>query len=258
MELQETLYDPAHGEIVHQTYPLPWPMKTRELLMKCENIVQQPRVLGICRSVTSPLAPVNPNYMRMDIVQSTWAFEPISDQQTSVQLKISVSEEFAAGVPSFVIDYVQGSSLKESVRNFEAAAHRLQLPPNPRFISWAGRVADSGGESAQSLDHRDPIESFLNLISIHAWNISVFLATFLSLLLWGHEVRIVLNWRKVSDRISHEWASHPLRAKLRVSNQSTSGTLSRSISELCLMDGARVPVRSSRSLMSLDAIQMLS
>jgi len=144
MELQETLYDPAHGEIVHQTYPLPWPMKTRELLMKCENIVQQPRVLGICRSVTSPLAPVNPNYMRMDIVQSTWAFEPISDQQTSVQLKISVSEEFAAGVPSFVIDYVQGSSLKESVRNFEAAAHRLQLlqirGSSPGLVEWLTQV----------------------------------------------------------------------------------------------------------------------
>ena len=34
---QTLLNSVEHGQLVHQTYKLPWPLKSRELLMHCDN-----------------------------------------------------------------------------------------------------------------------------------------------------------------------------------------------------------------------------
>jgi len=39
-------------------------------------------------------------------------------------------------MPSFIVDFVQKHSLKESVRNFASATRRLQLPADRNFGSW--------------------------------------------------------------------------------------------------------------------------
>jgi len=136
MSTQHSVHDPSHGEIVHQSYSLPWPLKSRELLMKCSHTVSRPFAYAKCRSVRSDLVPMTPEMVRMEILESKWIFESLPNERTRVSVELEVSDKFATGVPFCVVDFVQKNSLKESVRNFEAANRRLRLPPHPTFISW--------------------------------------------------------------------------------------------------------------------------
>lgn len=103
MSTQTMLHDRAHGEIVHQTYSLPWPLKPRELLMKCTNSFQHREytMVATCRSVESDALPITSAAVRMEILESQWRFEALPGNgriKTRVHVYILISERFAVGI----------------------------------------------------------------------------------------------------------------------------------------------------------------
>jgi len=137
MSSQTFLNCPVHGKIVHQKYSLPWPLKSRELVMACTHSFHKTAVTSTCHSADSALAPVTAEAVRMEILESNWRFEAVSGERTRIYLDLTISEKFAVGIPSFVTRFVQDNSLKESVNNFLKATKRLALPPDPSYVAWA-------------------------------------------------------------------------------------------------------------------------
>ena len=101
--------DPNHGEIVHQSYKLPWPLKTRELVMKCkhETFRSQHRLVATCQSVVSDKVSEREDRVRMEIVKSRWNFQALSNGKTRIATDIWVDEKFSAGVPGVLVKFVQ-------------------------------------------------------------------------------------------------------------------------------------------------------
>ena len=163
--------DTKYGDIVHQTYGLPWPLKPRELLMHCENSIshREATLTATCHSVLTDTVPVTDAAVRMEIMESQWRFEALpgnGKMKTRVTVYILISERFAVGVrtrratattprtrslflplahipspssthaASFVIKFVQDHSLKESVTQFVKACRRLKLPPLAEYAGW--------------------------------------------------------------------------------------------------------------------------
>ena len=97
-------HDRVHGDVVHQRYDLPWPLKPRELVLRCHNDLQRGalRMTARCRSVHTDLVPVTSRAVRMEIQESVWRFEAMPAERTRITVEIAVSPQFAAGVPSFV------------------------------------------------------------------------------------------------------------------------------------------------------------
>ncbi|KOO31304.1 lipid-binding start [Chrysochromulina tobinii] len=129
MSSQHVVQDALHGEIVHQTYGLPWPLKSRELLMRCTNDVARgtQSVTARCASVHTDRVPISSERVRMEIIGSMWKFDSLPLERTRITVELAISENFTVGVPSFIVDYVQKHSLTESMRNFERATTRLHL-----------------------------------------------------------------------------------------------------------------------------------
>ena len=75
MSSQHVVQDALHGEIVHQTYGLPWPLKSRELLMRCTNDVSRgtQSVTARCASVHTDRVPISSERVRMEIIGSVRA-----------------------------------------------------------------------------------------------------------------------------------------------------------------------------------------
>ena len=75
MSSQHVVQDALHGEIVHQTYGLPWPLKSRELLMRCTNDVARgtQSVTARCASVHTDRVPISSERVRMEIIGSVRA-----------------------------------------------------------------------------------------------------------------------------------------------------------------------------------------
>ena len=139
MSTQQFVHSREHGgDLVHQTYRLPWPLKTRELVMHCIHDIKRSSnsVTATCHSVDTSAVPQTPDNVRMEILESKWTFTALANGKTNIKTHILISEEFSVGVPSFVIKFVQDNSLKESVKEFLKAARRLRLPPHPTFIAW--------------------------------------------------------------------------------------------------------------------------
>lgn len=93
----------AHGEIVHQTYKLPWPLKPRELLMHCEHKVlpREHAMTAKCRSVEADSVPITTDAVRMEIVESQWRFEALagnSRMKTRISVYLLISDRFAVGI----------------------------------------------------------------------------------------------------------------------------------------------------------------
>jgi len=153
MSTQVLLRSPEHGEIVHQTYKLPWPLKPRELLMQCRNQVshREHTLTASCRSVESKACPITSDAVRMEILESQWTFEalpPGGKMSTKVSVYILINERFAVGIPSWVVKYVQAQSLKDTVHQYHKACLRLSLPPHLDFLGWR-RTRASGGPRAR-------------------------------------------------------------------------------------------------------------
>ena len=167
MGSQEFVHDARYGDIVHQTYGLPWPLKTRELLMHCTHQVVRSsyRLEATCASVHSDAAPITEEMVRMEILQSKWRFEALPNGAgTKVATEIWVEERFSVGIPSVLVGFVQNSALKESVTQFRKAVQRLKLPPHRDFVQWRRQQAAASGESrAQSAAwwRRLPLTSWL-------------------------------------------------------------------------------------------------
>lgn len=89
MSSQHVVQDAMHGEIVHQTYGLPWPLKSRELLMRCTNDVARgtQSVTARCASVHTDRVPISSERVRMEIIGSVRAcrdsLSPVSAPLTS-------------------------------------------------------------------------------------------------------------------------------------------------------------------------------
>lgn len=124
--------------LMMQRYKLPWPLKPRELLMSCRHDVQRAKnaMSTICRSVDSPLWPLTDEAVRMEILESEWRFEALARGGTRLSTRVDISPQFAAGVPGFIVKYMQDQSMKDSVREFARAVDRLKLPPQGAFVSW--------------------------------------------------------------------------------------------------------------------------
>lgn len=141
MSSQTLLHSAEHGELVHQTYNLPWPLKTRELLMHCENkILPREHIMtAMCHSAEADVRPITSENVRMEILESRWRFEALPGNgrmQTRITVQILINDRFAVGVPSFVVKYVQDQALKDSVHQFVRACRKLNLPPHNDFVSW--------------------------------------------------------------------------------------------------------------------------
>ena len=103
MASQQVLNTADVGDVVHQKYRLPWPLKPRELLMKCENAISQREhtVTVTCRSVESVEVPVSDSVVRMEILESQWRFRALPGNgriKTRVDVYILISDKFAVGM----------------------------------------------------------------------------------------------------------------------------------------------------------------
>ena len=103
MSTQVLLNSPALGELVHQTYKLPWPLKQRELLMHCSNEIshRHATITATCHSAETPLVPITNDAVRMEIVESSWKFESIpgnGKMKTKISVYILISDKFAIGM----------------------------------------------------------------------------------------------------------------------------------------------------------------
>ena len=100
---QTLLNSVEHGQLVHQTYKLPWPLKSRELLMHCDNRISHREfsVTATCRSAESASVPVTSDAVRMEILESKWVFEAIPGNgrmKTRITVYILISDRFAVGI----------------------------------------------------------------------------------------------------------------------------------------------------------------
>ena len=100
---QSLVYSADIGDMVHQTYKLPWPLKSRELLMHCENKVlhREFAVTAKCHSAISDVVPVTGDAVRMEILESQWRFEALpagGRMKTKITVYILISDRFAVGV----------------------------------------------------------------------------------------------------------------------------------------------------------------
>jgi len=150
MSNQRFLRCPVNGQVVHQQYSLPWPLKPRELLMSCTSAVlhREQAVVSTCHSAHSDLVPVTDEAVRMEIKESNWRLTALPRGRTRILVDLTISEQYSVGVPTFVIKYVQDHSLKDSVHAFLKAARRLNLPPTPSFVSWARTRAEARAATA--------------------------------------------------------------------------------------------------------------
>lgn len=153
--------DPNHGEIVHQSYKLPWPLKTRELVMKCkhETFRSQHRLVATCQSVVSDKVPEREDRVRMEIVKSRWNFQALSNGKTRIATDIWVDEKFSAGVPGVLVKFVQSKALAESVTNFQKAVRQLDLGPHPDFVTWKMKATGRGSsKSSAAREGKQPLK----------------------------------------------------------------------------------------------------
>jgi len=150
MSSQRFLRCPVNGDIVHQQYALPWPLKPRELLMSCTSAVlhREQAVVSTCHSAHSDLVPVTDEAVRMEILESNWRFTALPRGRTRILVDLTISEKYSVGIPTFVIKYVQDHSLKDSVHAFLKASRRLKLPPTSSFVSWARTRAEAKAATA--------------------------------------------------------------------------------------------------------------
>lgn len=133
------------GRLVHQEYSMPWPLATRDMLMRCSTSISQreTRVKMSCGSVQHAVAPVRSGTVRMELSETAWDIVSMPGDRTRIWLSIAVPQAMAVGVPKFVVNYCQRSMLRDSVSNLLGAVDRLQLPHHASFIAWRRTRAEA-------------------------------------------------------------------------------------------------------------------
>ena len=143
--------DTKYGDIVHQTYGLPWPLKPRELLMHCENSIshREATLTATCHSVLTDTVPVTDAAVRMEIMESQWRFEALpgnGKMKTRVTVYILISERFAVGVRTR-----RASAPPRTLSLFLPLAHI----PSLSFLHTRSELCDQirAGPLAQGVGH---------------------------------------------------------------------------------------------------------
>ena len=243
---------------MHQTYALPWPLKPRELLLKCAHEVHRSSfsVKARCSSVHTDLVPITNEAVRMEILESTWRFDALPGDRTKITVELLISEQFAVGVPSFVIDYVQKNSLKDSVRQFHRAATRLRLPAHPNFVAWRRsreelhklKLTASGHSAANPADARDTRGvSAADFFATGVWSPAYIIAISTFIVVAGAWLLTVCQQRRKIARAWLRWQkhTHSRQEAMRCAELSRyvgksaigvvgAGSMPRSLSEICL------------------------
>ena len=117
---QQLIRTKEFGEIVHQEYSLPWPLAPRHMLMKCSRDVR-PKASTFkssCHSVEHDSIPLSRDAVRVHLSSTSWEIRALPNEQTHIRLRLELPEQMATGVPSFVVNYAQDSSLRDSVNAF--------------------------------------------------------------------------------------------------------------------------------------------
>jgi len=138
------------GQLVHQEYALPWPLATRDLLMKCHRNPDHRRqkVISECSSVTHPSAPVSDRNVRLSISATRWEVTPEPGDRTRLSLRLELPASATMGVPKAILNYCQTKSLKESVTSLLSTVDRLHLPPDLAFVGWGRTRAQAASATA--------------------------------------------------------------------------------------------------------------
>ena len=101
MSNQRFLRCPVNGQVVHQQYSLPWPLKPRELLMSCTSAVlhREQAVVSTCHSAHSDLVPVTDEAVRMEIKESNWRLTALPRGRTRILVDLTISEQCEPRAP---------------------------------------------------------------------------------------------------------------------------------------------------------------
>lgn len=155
LEMMRSVYDPVHGDLAHQQYKLPWPMASRDVLLKCERrrLDRDTVLTSECYSVESELVPPQKNVVRMELSRTAWRIESLPNERTRLSLSLEMPASVTAGVPKYAVQYCQRSSLRDSVDQLVGASQRLHLPPHENFVRWRRNRA----EAAAALKRLPPV-----------------------------------------------------------------------------------------------------
>lgn len=160
LRVQRAVSTREYGELVYQTYELPWPLSPRELLMRCDRVVSHRAhtLTSTCSSVQHSSVPKNEHAVRIELQNTQWVVSALPGERTRFELSIELPATAAANVPAFIVRYCQRSMLLDSMKSFLEANQRLQLPAHRSFIGWqrtrdvsARARADAGGARPQAV-----------------------------------------------------------------------------------------------------------
>lgn len=102
--------------------------------------------------------------------------QALPGERTRLHLEIAVPANTAHGVPKYVVQYVQRSSLKDSVTAFLHAVDRLRLPAHKRFLRWQrteAQVITGGLRASTSTSTWSAASSLLKTLSMRPWPIAL-------------------------------------------------------------------------------------
>lgn len=186
------------GRLVHQEYSLPWPLATRDMLMRCSTTISQreTRVQMSCGSVQHAVAPVGSSTVRMTLSETAWDIVAMPGDRTRIWLSIAVPQAMAVGVPKFVVNYCQRSMLRDSLANLLGAVDRLQLPHHASFIAWRRTRAEASAArtvaAVEEWHTRGPSARYL-LLYCSARSLMLFWAAAAALVLFYGASRTALH-----------------------------------------------------------------
>lgn len=156
LKVQRAVSTREFGELVYQSYELPWPLSPRELLMRCERDVDRRanKLVTSCESVDHPSAPRSEHAVRIELKHTQWVVTALPGERTRFELTIVLPASVAANVPAFVVRYCQRSMLRDSVTAFLDANKRLQLPADESFVGWQRTRSAAARARAQAASSR--------------------------------------------------------------------------------------------------------
>lgn len=100
-------------------------------------------LVSTCRSVDHPAAPETDSAVRLTLARTEWRIEALPGERTRLKLDIEIPSSQAVGVPKWVVQYCQRSSLRDSVTQLLTAVDHLGLPPHETFVRWRRSRAEA-------------------------------------------------------------------------------------------------------------------
>lgn len=153
---ERSVWTREHGPLSHQTFRLPWPLAHRDVLLHCERRISHSdtSLVSTCRSVDHPAAPATDATVRLTLSRTEWRIEALPGERTRLSLDIEIPSSQAVGVPKWVVQYCQRSSLRDSVNQLLSAVDHLQLPPHQTFVRWRRSRAEAAAAAPMAAASR--------------------------------------------------------------------------------------------------------